>query len=842
MGEVYRARDTRLGREVAVKVLPAASAADPQWRARFEREARAASALNHPNIVTLHDIGTEGDTFYIAMELVEGQTLRELLRPGPLPRKKLLELAVPIAEGLAQAHEAGIVHRDLKPENVMVSRDGRVKILDFGLSKIVEPPPEDVSEAPTLGERATRTGMVLGTVGYMSPEQAGGEVVDFRSDQFSFGAIVYEMATGHRAFQGATAAETLAALLRDEPPSLEQAGVNVPEGLRWIVERCLEKHREGRYGSTRDLAFDLRLLRDRSSGISRISGTGSLTGVPRRTRFRRALGVAGALALAMATFVAGLLLSGRSAARPPAFERLTFRRGTIWSARFAPDGQTVIYSASWEGHPVELFEARAGSTESRPLGLGAANVLSISSTGEMALSLDPGFFLPFAQPGTLARAPLTGGAPRELVRDVVSADWMPDGREFVFSRTVGGGRERLELSSGRMLYETPGEEVIGSIRVSPDGRRFAFFEYGETANVVTLSLQGERRVLSSGWDVSSFGLAWAPSGREVWFTAGRGEGTALHAVDLSGHDRLIARVPGGLELLDVFRDGRALLAHVQKRVGLVYVPPGSGRERDLSWRDHSFLGDLAPDGGTVAFQESSPTGGQSLYLRRTDGSPAVHLADGVDCCEAELSPDGQWVLSTSAPPGGQLLLLPTGPGPTRRLPLNKDGCGSARWLPDQSKVVFLGDEPGRSTAPYAAYVEDLASGAIRRLVSGLAYSGLAVAPDGRSVALVRADGGLALYAIDGSGSRVVARKFEGTLIDWSSDGRFLYSYRQGEVPGKVYRTEIKTGTSTVWKELIPADPAGIWRVNPVRVTPDGRSYAYTYVRQLSDLYVYEGLR
>jgi Tol biopolymer transport system component len=842
MGEVYRARDTRLGREVAVKILPAAAAADSQWRERFEREARAASALNHPNIVTVHDVGTEGSTFYIAMELVEGQTLRELLRPGPLPRKKLLEAAAQIAEGLAQAHEAGIVHRDLKPDNVMVSREGRVKILDFGLSKLVEPPAEVLSEAPTLGERATRPGMVLGTVGYMSPEQASGQPADFRSDQFSFGAILYEMATGRRAFQGATAVETLAAVLRDEPPSLEEAGANVPEGLRWIVERCLEKDRGKRYGSTQDLAFDLRLLRERTS-ISRVAGPGSLAGLRRRPRFRRVLGAAGGLAFGAATFVVGVLVSGRAAPTPPIFERLTFRRGTIWSARFAPDGQTVIYSASWEGQPVELFEARVRSTESRPLDLGPANVLSISSAGDMALSLDPQFLAPFAQPGTLARAPLAGGAPRELARDVLSADWMPGGREIVFSRTVGGGRERLELSSGRVLYETPGEEAIGSLRVSPDGRRLAFFEYGETANVVTLSLQGERRVLSSGWGVPSVGLAWAPSGREVWFTGAKGnEGATLHAVDLSGRERVIAEVPGGLELLDVLRDGRALLAHVQKRVGLVYLPAGAGRERDLSWRDHSFLGDLAPDGGEVAFQESSPTGGQSLYLRRTDGSPAVRLADGVDCCEAELSPDGQWVLATSPPPAGQLLLLPTGPGPTRRLPLNKDGCGSARWLPDQSRIVCLGDEPGRSTAPYAAYVQDLASGAIRRLVSGLAYSGLAVAPDGRSVALVRADGGLALYAIDGSGSRVVARKFEGTLIDWSSDRRFLYSYRQGEVPGKVYRTEIKTGTSTVWKELIPADPAGIWRVNPVRVTPDGRSYAYTYVRQLSDLYVYEGLR
>jgi WD40 repeat protein len=843
MGEVYRARDTRLGREVAVKVLPAAAAADPRWRERFEREARAASALNHPNIVTVHDVGTEGSTFYIAMELVAGKTLRELLRPGPLPTKKLLEIAVPIAEGLAQAHDAGIVHRDLKPDNLMVSREGRVKILDFGLSKLVEPPPEDLSEAPTLGERATRTGMVLGTVGYMSPEQASGEEADFRSDQFSLGAILYEMATGRRAFSGATAAETLAAVLRDEPPSLEGAGIDVPEPLRWVIERCLTKDRESRYGSTRDLAWDLRLLRERSSGIARLSGTGPPGRVRGRARLRIALAAAGVLTLGT-VFLAGLFLSGRSAPPPPTFERLTFRRGTVWSARFAPDGQTVIYSAAWEGRPVQLFETRVGSTESRPLDLGAANVLSISSKGEMALSLDPRFPLSFVQPGTLARAPLTGGAPREMVRDVHSADWMPDGREIVFSRNVSG-KERLELSSGRVLYEAPKinsvKSVINSVRVSPDGHQFAFFEYSEQgASVVVLDRGGEPHVLSSGWHLWSVGLAWAPSGREIWFTAARGdEGMALRAVDLSGHERLMARVPGDLRLRDVFRDGRVLLAHARQRLGLVCLPPGATRERDLSWRDYSFLGDLAPDGRTVAFAELSAAGGASLFLRGTDGSPAVRLAAGVALGPVALSPDGQRVLAVSVKPPRQLLLLPTGPGPTRRLPHGEiQAFDLPRWLPDGSGVVFLGDEAGKGTS---LYLQDVANGAIRRIASGIDW-GLAVAPDGRSVAAARTDGTLALYALDGSGSRAVAKELLGNVIGWSSDGRFLYSHRVMDLPGKIYRTDVETGATTVWKELMPADPAGVWRVHPVRITPDGRSYAYTYVRQLSDLYVYEGLR
>jgi dipeptidyl aminopeptidase/acylaminoacyl peptidase len=352
-----------------------------------------------------------------------------------------------------------------------------------------------------------------------------------------------------------------------------------------------------------------------------------------------------------------------------------------------------------------------------------------------------------------------------------------------------------------------------------------------------LTDQGERRVLSSGWHLWSVGLAWAPSGREIWFTGTKGrQGAALHAVDLSGRERLVAKVPGALQLLDIFRDGRALLADVRQRLGLACLPPGAGHERDLSWRDYSFLGDLAPDGRTIAFLELLEAGGASLFLRATDGSAAVHFADGLRL-EVALSPDGQWVLAVSSP-APQIVLLPTGPGAARRLPRGEiQEFNSSRWLPDGSGVVFLGDEAGKGTS---LYVQDVASGAIRRIAS--VDGGLAVAPDGRSVAAVRDDGTLALYAIDGGGSRRVAEGFEGNLIGWSSVGRFLYSYRVDDLPGKIYRTEIQTGARTVWKELMPADPAGIWRIHPVRITPDGRSYAYTYVRQLGDLYVYEGLR
>ncbi len=312
MGEVYRARDPRLGRDVAVKVLPEALAQDPARLSRFQQEARAASALNHPNIVTIHEIGRHGETAFIAMELVEGKTLRELTISGPMPVKRVLNVAAQVADGLAKAHSAGIVHRDLKPENVMVSKDGFVKILDFGLAKLVEPEPGEASAMPTVAPPETSPGTVMGTVGYMSPEQASGEDLDFRSDQFSLGSIVYEMTTGKKAFQRKTAAETMSAIIREEPEPVARLRPDLPLPVRWILERCLAKDREERYASTRDLARDLASVRDHISEVT--SGAESMLAAPGKSR-RRTVPAAAAVVLAAAALVAGALVTRAFAAR-----------------------------------------------------------------------------------------------------------------------------------------------------------------------------------------------------------------------------------------------------------------------------------------------------------------------------------------------------------------------------------------------------------------------------------------------------------------------------------------------------------------------------------------------
>ena len=305
MGEVYRARDARLSREVAIKVLPESLASDVERLRRFEKEARSASALNHQNIVTIYDIGSESGVSFIAMELVDGVTLRELLASGPLPTKRLLQISPQIAEGLARAHEAGIVHRDLKPENVMVKKDGLVKILDFGLAKLASTGSgsDEASQLPTM--TGTQPGVVVGTVSYMSPEQASGQTVDFRSDQFSLGSMLYEMATGRRAFQRKTAIDTLSAILNDDPEPLATANPQAPAPLRWIAERCLAKEPRLRYASTEDLARDLASLRDHVSEVSSSSGTVPASRGSNRRRL--SLPVLGAVAAALALILAGVL-------------------------------------------------------------------------------------------------------------------------------------------------------------------------------------------------------------------------------------------------------------------------------------------------------------------------------------------------------------------------------------------------------------------------------------------------------------------------------------------------------------------------------------------------------
>jgi eukaryotic-like serine/threonine-protein kinase len=834
MGEVYRARDTRLGREVAVKVLPDSVSANADRLRRFEKEARSASALNHPNIVVIYDVGESDSGSYIAMELVEGKTLQDLLDQGALPVKRLLAISAQVADGLARAHAAGIVHRDLKPENIMVSRDGFVKILDFGLAKLTAP--EDTigrTEAPTV-TRFTEPGKIMGTAAYMSPEQALGEELDFRSDQFSLGSILYEMATGHRAFSRASAPETLSAIIREEPEPLAARAPSTPMLLHWIVERCLAKNREERYGSTHDLARDLSTLRDR---LSEASGAAGVAAPPPRRRRYGGLVLAAVAAAALATgALLGPLLGKRGPPPSPQWKQLSFRRGMIWSGRFAPDGQTVVYSAAWDGAPVRLFSTRTGATETRELELPSGKILSISPKGQLAFLRDPRFMFFFLQPGTLARAALEGGAARDLLEDVEAADWSPDGSELAVARRVEG-KTRLEYPVGKILYETDGH--ISSLRVSRNSAWIAFFEhplFSATVMAVRVA-DGNRRVLSKGWAVSSGGIAWSSDGEEVWFTAEKRLETnqALYAATLAGETREVANVPGELRLLDVAPDGRALMARWDRRVGIRAFGWEATSQRDLSWFDKGFLLDLSPEGRTIVFHDLDAT-----FLRRTDGSPPIRLGDGYTFDLGRLSPDGKWVVTASASGPRTPVLIPTGAGETRRLEAAPT-CDSAEWFPDGKRILCGNVKSG-------VFSVEVATGKASKLPLPadipLFSQSQMLSRDGNRIAVIEANGDVRIFSlVDGRTMQRVSAAASGySQIGWAEDGRHLYLYRIGEVPARIQRLDLDSGKMELWRELTLEDLAGLIRIHPVIVTPDGRYWAFSYTRVLSDLYVVEGLK
>ncbi len=832
MGEVYRARDTKLDRQVAVKVLPSEVAGDEERRRRFEAEARSASALNHPNIVTVYDIGSADSTIYVAMELVEGKTLRELILAEPLQTRKLLEIAVQVADGLAKAHEAGIVHRDLKPENLMVSKDGYVKILDFGLAKLVEAAgSEELSALPTMAAPATQPGTVLGTVGYMSPEQASGGNVDFRSDQFAFGAILYEMATGRRAFQRKTGAETLAAIIREEPEPVGQLNPHAPAPVRWIVERCLAKDPEERYASTKDLTRDLRSVRDH---LSETSGSGAAVALaPLRAR-RPAWLLPAALAL-LAGSGLGLLLDRTVARTKPdsqaTFQRLTYQRGAVFSAKFAPDGQTIVYGASWDGRPEELFSTRADSLESRSLGLLRSDILSMSSAGEMAVSLGRHFLIGFEPEGTLARMALGGGAPREILENVQDADWSPDGKSLVVARRVGELR-RLEYPVGKVLYQTNG--WTSHLRFSPDGRLIAFLDHplrGDTSGTVkVIDTAGKLRLQGPP---ALWGLAWSPRGDEVWSTA-----KSLQATSLSGKTRVVWAYPGDGAIQDIAHDGSVLFVRTSRRREIVGLAPGATEERNLTWLDWSFPNDISSDGRVLLFDEQNrPVDKYLIYLRQTDGAAAVLLGEGRSFA---LSPDNRWALTTPSFDSLQLALLPTGPGEPRALPPTNIKCQWAHWFPDGRRILMAGSEPGRGVR---LYVREVPDGQTRAITPEGMSTATRISPDGKWIVSRGSDRKVSIYPVEpGEPRPVPGIEPEELPMRWSADGRFLYVMRVTEPPARVYLLNIQTGRRTLWKELSPPDPAGVTQVGPIVITPDGKSYVYSYRRSLEDLYLVKGLR
>jgi serine/threonine protein kinase/Tol biopolymer transport system component len=862
MGVVYKAEDISLGRFVALKFLPDDVSREPQVLERFRREARAASSLNHPNICTVHEIGEQNGHLFIVMECLPGQTLKHLLHGRPLETDQFLNVGIEVADALDAAHAKGILHRDIKPANIFVTDRGHAKILDFGLAKIVraDKGSDGNSQTQATDLDLTSPGTAVGTVAYMSPEQLRGKELDARSDVFSLGVVLYEMATGRQPFHGETSAVITEAILNRAPTAPVRLNPQLPPKLEEIINKTVEKDPDLRCQSAGELRADLKRLK-RSLDSSRTSVVteqepvvgSSAKALVVSQKEKRVPGILALAACALGALAIGLIagksLFSASQAAPPLYHQLTFRRGSIRSARFAPDGQTILYSAAWQGGPTDVFTARPEAPEARSMGLSRTQLASVSANSEMAVLLNSKAIGTWVSMGTLARAPLVGGAPRELLERVQWADWAPDGNNLAVVRDFGG-RNRLEFPIGKPLYETGG--WIGHPRVSPKGDRIAFLDHpvqgDDRGSVMVVDLAGNKKTLSEEWYTIQ-GLAWSADGNEIWFTASKsGVDRTLYAVTLDGKERMVLRLPGALMLFDIFKDGRVLMMRASWRRELVGIVDGESQQKDLSWLDYSYPAELSADGKTLVFDEEggggalaySKSGGLSyaVYIRRTDGSPAVLLGEGGAIA---LSPDEKFVIAQTQDSPAQFKLLTTGAGEGRALTKDNINHNWAHWLHDGRHIVFSGNEPGKGVRLYVMEVDSGKTQAITQ--EGVNGTAFVISPNSQWVAGIGPDQKGYLYPVAGGEPKLVPGLNPGEQpITFSADNRSLYVYQPGEIPARVDRLDLETGKRTLWKQLMPSDPAGVETIGPILITPDAKTCVFGYHRMLADLYLVEGLK
>jgi hypothetical protein len=846
MGEVYCARDTRLDRDVAVKILPADVSARPDAIARFEREARAVAALSHPNILAIHDFGTADGVSYAVMELLEGESLRQALADGPLPPRRAVDYAIQIARGLAAAHDKGIVHRDIKPENVFITEDGRVKILDFGLARQDSPVIAGATLAPTLNS-PTEAGAVLGTVGYMAPEQVRGAAADSRADIFAFGALLFEMATGRRAFQRETAAETMTAILREDPP--EDAMAGVPSAIERIVRRCLEKKPEARFRSAHDLAFALEAF----SGTSHASAPNLAATVPAlsatgRSTSPRALAVVAVAAIVFAAAAgvwygrgASTAPSGGSALEPPRFRQLTFDDVVIDNARFAPDGRTVVYGARHDMGDASLLLTRLEFPGSTPLPVPNAVLFSVSPDAEMLAGINLERRRLDLQ-GTLARLPLLGGAPRLLLEHVTYADWSAADGSIAAVHVVSS-EQRLEFPIGHVLVSSQGE--ITYPRISPAGDRVAFLAWpvkgDDRGTVVVVDRAGHQETISPTYE-GVRGLAWTPRGDEVWYTAASaGTQYEMWASAPARKTRRIFSAPAGLLLNDIARDGRALVAQYDRQIRVEGVFEGEAAPRDLSWLNSSFAWDISADGRKVLMTHFGQGSSRNydVYVRGAHDTQATRVGEGQG---QEVSPDGKAALAVIHGPPSRVVIYPIGTGEAKTVPTGDVMVTTARWLADGNHFLILGTEPSRGVR---AYVVDRDGAAPPRAITPeqVTFSAeqIALTHDRRTVALRSPDGAITLYRIDGS----AAIKANGFVADempigWTGDDRSLLLLSD-DTPRQLVAVDAVSGRRNVLKTIAPSN-RGFIGPTSVFLTPDGRSYVANYQRRVMTLFLVDGLK
>ena len=841
MGEVFRARDTRLDRDVALKILPESFASDPDRRARFEREAKAVAALSHPNILAIFDVGEHVATsasnaaqahggrpvIYAAMELLEGDTLRDRLAAGPLPVRKATELGVQIARGLAAAHDRGIVHRDLKPENLFLVSDGQIKILDFGLARHVT---AAAGSGATQTVATTDPGTVMGTVGYMAPEQVRGRAVDARADLVSLGVVLYEMVTGQRAFQGASAADTMSALLREDPPDVSGLRRDLSPALDRIIRHCLEKEPDERFQTARDVAFALSSLSGSASSVS-----GPIAAVPHRSSRRGWLMPA---AIAIAAALGGVAL-GRSMITPPAgltFVPLTFESQAIFNARFMPDDQTVVFSAAPTGNETSLFELRPDGGAPRPFGPPRTHLLSISRSGELAVLTDTSFVGHRLFRGTLARMTLDG-APRVLASDVREADWMPDGGDLVVTREVSGG-DQLEFPIGHVVHRAAG--YLSDPRVSPDGTRVAFLEHPEKFDnrgwVKVVDRTGAVTTLTEQyWGAES--VAWSTDGQAVIYAGGKSAEYEAFSVRASGGAAPVALMPspGSLYVHDIAPGGRSIVSREDARYGVAARGAGQDHERDLTVLDQSWTPLLSPDGHLVVFNDGRGGEDYTVITRSAAGSPPARLGPGNI---RAISPSGQWVAANIFSTG-RCVVYPTGVGAMVEIAMGPlERCTKAVWFPDSQTLLITGNERDKPTRTYRAAFPRGTPQAL--LPEGVTAALISVS--GRRVLAQTADGTWHRWDVDGGSTPLKGLRRDDVPIEWATDELSVLVGSRSTIPATVHRVDVATGQRTPLAEYAPADRAGLLVVEPSAYRDNGRQYAYGYYRRVSKLFLVSAAR
>jgi eukaryotic-like serine/threonine-protein kinase len=836
MGEVYRARDSRLGREVAIKILPESFATDAERLRRFEHESQAVAALNHPNILAIYDVGTRDGSPYLVSELLEGESLRAVLEKGPIPQRKAIEYAVQIANGLAAAHDKGIVHRDLKPDNLYICRDGRVKILDFGLAKMSAKETPGVDGA-TMTQH-TAAGVVMGTASYMAPEQVRGGQIDARTDMFSFGVVLYEMLSGKRVFQRDSSPETMTAILKEDVPEFTDTKLPVSPALERIVRRCLEKSPDHRFQSAKDLAFALEAVSQISG--PKTGGQAAISAPPPETKSRTLPFAAGAIVLAAAMLGAGWWLGHSKPPTPPTYRQFTFRAGFMGNARFTPDG-SIIYNATWEGTDGQLYIAPVDSLGERELPFKNVEILAVSSKGELAVRLNSTNRGGYAVSGTLARVNYNGGTPRPILENVQDADWSADGEKLAVVRLISEtGHWRLEYPIGTVIIDTI--NWISNPKISADGKSIAFLDHENTigddrGTVAVVGLDGKEKKLSSGWN-SAEGLVWSPSGSEVWFSASDlGAENNLYAVSLDGKRRPLANVPGGLWIQDI-RGGRVLAIAHRLRLNARGMAPGARSEVELGWLGWTFVRDISRDGKQILFEEEAEGGGPNytVFLRGMDGSPPTRLGEGL---ARAISPDGKWVITQDLS-GTALKLVPTGAGEARSLTHDNISYSSVRYMPDGKHLIGIGAEQGKSGR---TYLIDAQTGDSKPLTPE-GYRGTTISHDGSKVAMRGPDGSWGIWSMaDNKFTLIPSLDPKYGVRQWTRDDRELYaaSSRTEERRARVFRVDPTTGKMEFWKEF-GGEMTGIQNVGQPLMAENADAYVYIYAQTLSEGYVVSHLQ